>query len=243
MRNRFNLIVRWILLIAVLFFALQFYFKSAYGGAPILYQVSTLHALLEGKYDGRTTFGELKKHGDFGLGTVNALDGEMVAVGGKFYQVTVDGKVHAIEDAAKTPFAVVTHFKPTKTFIVRQVADLKQLFTDLDRLLGSKDLFYAVKIEGRFKYVKTRSIPGQNKPYPGLKEVIKKQKIFEFQDVKGTLVGFRCPKFVGEINVPGYHFHFIASDRKRGGHVLDVTMTSPKIEVLLISELVMSVSQ
>ncbi len=80
-----------------------------------IYQVSTFHALKQGKYDGETTFEELKKRGDFGIGTVNGLDGEVVALNGEFFQIKADGRVYSIADQEKTPFAVVTFFKPDKT--------------------------------------------------------------------------------------------------------------------------------
>ncbi len=62
--------------------------SAARNGRDTLYQVSTLSALLEGVYDGETTFAELKPHGDFGIGTFNALDGEMICVDGHTYQAS-----------------------------------------------------------------------------------------------------------------------------------------------------------
>jgi acetolactate decarboxylase len=40
----------------------------------VLFQTSTIDALLAGVYDGEITFKELKKRGDFGLDTFNGLD-------------------------------------------------------------------------------------------------------------------------------------------------------------------------
>jgi len=56
-----------------------------------LFQTSTISALLEGVYDGETTYKALKQYGDFGLGTFDGLDGEMIGLEGKFYQVKADG--------------------------------------------------------------------------------------------------------------------------------------------------------
>ena len=42
--------------------------------------VSTIDAILNGLYDGIITYGELKEWGDFGIGTFEGLDGEMVAL-------------------------------------------------------------------------------------------------------------------------------------------------------------------
>jgi acetolactate decarboxylase len=185
-----------------------------------LYQTSTINALVEGVYDGTTTFGELKKNGDFGIGTFDALDGEMVGVDGVFYQVKSDGTVLFVGDDARTPFAVVKFFSPGKTVKISGSRDLDGLMRELDALLPTRNAFYAVRIEGTFPRLKARSVPAQHKPYPGLAEAVKKQSVFEFSDIRGTIIGFRSPDFVQGINLPGYHFHFISEDRKVGGHLL-----------------------
>src|SRR5271156_5910169 len=76
-----------------------------------LFQVSTSTALVQGVYDGVVRIGELKEHGDFGIGTFDGLDGEMVALDGRFYQVHGSGEVSEPGDDAKVPFAVVTAFR------------------------------------------------------------------------------------------------------------------------------------
>ncbi len=50
----------------------------------VVFQTSTIDALLDGRYEGDLTFGELAAHGTLGLGTVQQLDGEMVAIDGCF---------------------------------------------------------------------------------------------------------------------------------------------------------------
>ena len=187
----------------------------------VLFQASTINALLEGVYDGEITYGELKQHGDFGIGTFNGLDGEMIGLDGMFYQVKSDGVAYAVADSMKTPFAAVTFFEADKEVALDQSVDYEQLRHFLDQMLPTQNIFYAIKIEGTFTYIKTRSVPGQHKPYPPLVEVVKHQPTFEFHDVMGTIVGFRCPAYVKGVNVPGYHLHFITEDKKGGGHVLD----------------------
>ena len=102
-----------------------------------IFQVSTFHALKQGKYDGETTFEVLKKQGDFGLGTVNGLDGEVLALNGEFFQIKADGRVYSIAEHEKTPFAVVTFFKPDKRLSLPLVSDMKELQETLDRMLPS----------------------------------------------------------------------------------------------------------
>ena len=60
---------------------------SAATSNDTMFQTSTINALMQGVYDGNTTFKELRSYGDFGLGTVQALDGEMIELDGQFYQV------------------------------------------------------------------------------------------------------------------------------------------------------------
>ena len=196
-----------------------------------LYQVSTINALLGGVYQGSESFADLKKHGDFGIGTFDELDGEMLAFDGEFYRVRSDGKAYKVKDDAATPFASVVFFQSDKSFDINEGISYENLKSLLDKSIPSENLFYAIKISGTFKSVKTRSVPKQEKPYQDLVEVVKSQPTFEFDNVEGTLIGFRCPPFAAGINVPGYHFHFITDDRSGGGHVLDLNLQSGKIEI------------
>jgi acetolactate decarboxylase len=185
-----------------------------------LYRVSTIDALLKAAYDGDIALKSLKKHGDFGIGTFNNLDGEMLLLDGTFYQIKSDGNVYEVSADVKTPFACVTFFEAKETFILEGGTDFAKFAKDSKMYFGA-NYFYAVKIEGTFKSVKARSVPAQGKPYPLLTEVVKTQPVFEFKDVKGTLAGFFTPTFFKGINVTGVHLHFISEDRKSGGHVLD----------------------
>ncbi|MDH5768374.1 MAG: acetolactate decarboxylase [Nitrospirota bacterium] len=197
----------------------------------VLFQTSTINALFEGVYDGDITFKELKNHGDFGIGTFNELDGEMIGLENKFYQIKADGEVYPVDEGMKTPFAVVTFFESDKTVLIDKSVDCRQMEQYIDNLLPTRNIFYAVKIEGDFTYIKTRSVPRQNKPYPRLIEAVKNQPTFEFHNVKGTIGGFWLPDYMKGINVPGYHFHFITDDRKAGGHLLDCKVKEVRIEI------------
>jgi acetolactate decarboxylase len=196
-----------------------------------LFQTSTIDALLEGKYDGDVSFAELEERGDFGLGTLDALDGEMIALDGGFYQVKADGRAYAIGREMRTPFAVVTFFEVSLSRIIETPMDFEEFGAYLDRLIGDKTPCYAVRLDGYFEYVKTRSVPRQRKPYPSLAEVVKSQPTFELHDVEGSLLGFRFPHYAQGINVAGYHFHFITADRSAGGHVLGFRLARGELRV------------
>ena len=196
-----------------------------------LFQTSTLQALMAGVYDGDLTFQALARHGDFGLGTFEALDGEMIALDGAFYQIRADGRVYPVTGAMKTPFAVVTFFKAGRTHMIDMPLKYQQLLDYVTKLLPSPNLPYAIRIEGFFPYVKARSIPRQQKPYPPLAAAVEKQAVFEFANVKGVIVGFRNPSYLAGINLPGYHCHFITADRRAGGHLLDCRVEGATVAV------------
>ena len=56
-----------------------------------IFQNSLMTALLDGIYDGEMTISELLGKGNFGLGTFDGLDGEMIILDGTCYQLRGDG--------------------------------------------------------------------------------------------------------------------------------------------------------
>jgi acetolactate decarboxylase len=188
------------------------------------FQTSTIAALLDGAYEGDLTFAELARHGDFGLGTLQGLDGEMIALDGQFFVARVDGRVSPVPKETRTPFAVVVPWTADDAFSLKAIGSFEELCNELDRVIGHKTEIAAVRIDGRFARVKARSVAKQSPPYPPLSEVTAHQTVFEWSDLEGTLVGFRFPDAARGYEMVGYHFHFLSSDRLRGGHVLDCVL-------------------
>ena len=207
--------------------------------AKTLTQLSTIDALLGGIYDGSTSLRQLKMYGDTGLGTFNALDGEMVMVDGTVYRVSADGSVQVAGPDEKTPFAAVTFFKADQEESLPSGIGMKEATGRIDSIIPTPNLIYVIKIEGVFKKVLTRSVPRQKKPYQPLTEIVKTQPTFQFENVEGVIVGLRCPTFMKGINVTGYHLHFLTKDCKAGGHVLDFTTGQAVLKVDRISNFYM----
>lgn len=187
----------------------------------VLFQASTIGALLDGAYEGDLSFAELAAHGDLGLGTLNRLDGEMIAVDGEFLRADAGGRIHPVAPTARTPFAVVTRFEPTVEAELDGPLEHEALLARLDQLVPAGASSCAIRLDGRFELVRARSVPAQQPPYRPLTEVVAAQNVFELRDLAGTMVGFRFPAYVEGIEVAGYHLHFLSEDRERGGHVLD----------------------
>ena len=202
----------------------------------VLYQYSVINALSAGVYDGDLSVNKLKHFGDFGLGTFNNIDGEMVVYEGKIYQVKTDGVPIEATKNLLSPFAAVTFFKSDTTIEFTSPQTLQQIKQLIDAAVPSDNYLYAVKISGEFKKVKTRSVPGQQKPFPDLATVIKNQVTFEKDKTGGIVIGFKMPEFIDGVNVKGFHFHFLSTDKKFGGHLLDFTLEKGKIEIGIIKE-------
>jgi acetolactate decarboxylase len=188
-------------------------------GHHTLYQVSTAGALVEGVYQGVVSVGTVRQHGDFGLGTFDDLDGEMVLLDGTVYRVRGDGSVDRADDEALTPFAVATRF-PAGPAVSLAVDDMEALGEALDGLRESSNVFFAVRIDGLFERMKVRVIC---RTIPGVRlvDATANQVESELGPISGTLVGFWSPPYASGLEVAGYHLHFLTDDRRAGGHVLD----------------------
>ncbi len=200
-----------------------------------LFQYSTIDALLAGNYEGDMSVAELAKHGNFGLGTYNRVDGEMILLDGVFYKVKGSGKVELANPQEYSPLAIVTDFKPSATIEISDAKTLAELEAKLDANLDNKNLFYAIRLEGDFEEMTTRAIYPQDKPYKPLAEVSKTQSVFTIGSSKGQLIGFRSPAFVKGFNVPGYHWHFLSADHRSGGHVLKLHLLTGKAQIATIA--------
>jgi acetolactate decarboxylase len=216
-----------------LLFAAILFLAAACSAAPhgTLTQFSTIDALLSGCYDGRMPCRELLRLGDLGIGTFDRLDGEMVLLDGKVYQVRADGAVSLPGPDMKTPFAAVVKFEPQKSIPIPKGTDFHGLEEIVNRAVSNENIFCAVRVKGRFARLKARSVPAQSKPYLPLVEVTKTQPVFEYENISGVLVGFRCPAFVKGVNVPGFHLHFLSEDHSKGGHLLECVVEEATAEI------------
>ena len=207
-----------------------------------LFQVSTSAALVEGLYQGAVRVSRLLRHGNFGLGTFVDLDGETVVLEGVCYRVASDGVVTTVEGDRFIPYAVVTRFSAEFGKRSQQLNDFSDLVAACDGLHTSENVFYAFRVEGKFSFVKTRVMKAVPQGF-GLKAASSGQKEFTFEDQEGTLVGLWSPGFAGSFSVPGYHFHILSADRKRGGHPLDWRTVNPTIGGCAIHEMHVSLPE
>ena len=207
-----------------------------------LFQVSTSGALVQGIYQKAVSSKLLLNYGDFGLGTFENLDGEMVVLDSAIYQVRSDGEVLKIMDDVGTPFAVVTHFVADRDLTIENASSFEELSQICDRYRDSDNLFYAFRIDGRFAHVHTRAMKATLDGLP-LAKAAAIQPEFNFKDVDGSLVGIWAPQFSSALNIAGYHFHFLSEDRTKGGHLLECSGENLRVRVERLNDFHLSLPE
>jgi len=202
-----------------------------------MFQVSTVTGLERGLFYPVTTVGQMKQHGNIGVGAFEGMDGELLIVDGQAYNAMYSGKVVSVEDNTPIVYGAAAFLNADRTGSLQNIASYEQLQQSLEKLLPNPNLFYVFKIQATFNYLKVRSTPKQEKPYIGLAVVVKNQSIFEFKNIKGTLLGFRCPAYIQGIYAPGFHLHFISEDHQKGGHVLEANLAEVTAQIGYLTQM------
>lgn len=190
----------------------------------VVTQVSSYDALALGLYDGVASLDSLRGNGDFGLGTLHGWNGEIILMDGTYHLIGGDGRRETVTDlSATTPFLEMTWFDEDERKTLPDMTTYEQFRQEPENFLANLNAIVAVKIEGRFRSVKARSMHTQTKPYKPMSELVKTQPTFDFTDVEGTLLGFWSPPSMKGVSLAGWHLHFLTKDGKGGGHVLEFT--------------------
>lgn len=196
-----------------------------------IYQYGTMQKFLNSDFDGDLTIKELKTHGNFGLGTYNGVNGEMVVYDGKVFRILPSGEPKEVKDTELSPYTVVKFFKADTMFQLNYSMTLEELKGYISEMISDTSRPVAVKINGEYESAKTRTVEKQSKPYPTLQELIEKQIVFNFENIKGTAIGYWFPEYFEPVNFPGFHFHFLKDGASGGGHLLDCTISNVTVEL------------
>ena len=200
----------------------------------IITQLSISQSLTKGNYDGYYKIIDLMEKFNFGLGSLEDLDGEFLLNGKNVFQLKNDGSANLINNNIGTPFGIFGDFLPTFQFeSFEEINSLNELYNKIEFFFPEKNLPLMIKLIGEFSYCNYRSLPKQSKPYPPLPQIIKNLPNFSMENFKGTIIAFRFPQYFSNLNCPGYHIHFISENCQFGGHILDLKLKNYQ---LFISE-------
>ncbi len=210
-----------------------------------LHITGTYGALSRGVYDGDVTVADLKRQGDFALGNFNALDGEMVAVDGKYYRIGQGGQLNTADDSMRMPNTTATFFKPYEVIIIDKPMSYQELQQYISQQLPTQNIFYAIKLNGSFESIKARTLTKLDQPYPSTPypTITQNEPTFDFDNVDAVMAMTYSPVQMKEFVYPGYHAHFITSDGKLGGHVIDARITRGRAEVELLPNFTVNLPQ
>jgi alpha-acetolactate decarboxylase len=210
--------------------------------ADRLYQYSTASALMAGVASTGIPLSNLLKHGTHGLGTMAAINGEVIILDSTTYHLQSSGAVRVVEPHEQLPFAMVTSFNDCKTRTQSTFPGLPNKQSILQYL---QSLFHG--INNRFAFfliphihldtITARVVRGQQYPRQPLSELGEAQKVNTYESVTGTIVGFWSPAYMDGVSVSGLHMHFLSEDRSDGGHVLEMRSASEfELQAALLNE-------
>jgi acetolactate decarboxylase len=209
-----------------------------------LYQYGTAESFVGGLFEATLPLKALKQHGDFGIGAPGFLDGELVIYQGHAYQTQASGKTTEVPDSFNTALAFVTHFKADTIFHISGAQQQNEALAQLEQYVNQKNAAYAIKISGKFSYLKTRAFPPYTqKPYPPLATLLDRQKFFDIRNTNGVIIGYKLPPYLNGLSVEGYHFHFLSDQKDQGGHVLDFIGSDFTVEIAKIKTFILSIPQ
>ncbi len=201
-----------------------------------LYQHGTLALLVPGLLTGTLTMKELLAHGDTGIGTGEGLDGELIILDGKPYQVNNRGEVNVVPESFTLPFAN-SHFAAYRPLMTVENATKEELHDQVLGLTHKANTFFSILVTGTFTDVKTRAVAKSERPFKSLAETAKQQSIFTRDKVEGTLLGYYSPQVFDGVAVGGYHDHFLSAAHDFGGHLLDFGTVTGDVQVQVFSTL------
>ena len=219
------------------------FFSSANAQSPsdnisaerdVINQVSLLQGLTFGDYNGSIPVAQLKELGDTGIGTFDALNGELIMLDGIVYRAAYDGTIEVVPDEETIPFSNVTFFDIDENIQLSGIDSVNTLKDMLDQKVSQTgdNRFYMVTVEGVFNTMQVRSELPQTKPYKPLAVVLETdQTFFDYENIAGTVVGLYCPAYMSDLNAVGWHFHFISDDRQAGGHVLNFSAEDISVSI------------
>ena len=210
------------------------------GLAP--YTENTIHqyaptvALLNSIYEGDITPEQMVQQGNIGIGTVNHLAGELVAVDGVVYTIDAEGGIKVAPQDLESPNMTMINFQPKRTVTVENIESYEDLTKALQKYATSINSFYAYRIKGEFGYLKMASAHKVENEDVSLFEYLDTRVMYTRENIKGTLVGLFTPDYLGNIVIPGMHFHFLSEDIKLGGHLEDIKFDKLQVEIQEINQ-------
>ncbi|CAK9886853.1 MAG: Alpha-acetolactate decarboxylase [Candidatus Erwinia impunctatus] len=188
-------------------------------------QFSTIGALMSGFFKGEFCLLLGKSQYSFGLGCSEKLNGELTVFDGIAYRATADESLTELEKNSPLPFVQVTDFTPQHQHNTGEVNE-QNIESILRQSINPDNIFLAITIEAHFDTMIIRRPHRQDEGERSVEEVASAQQVDTHHAIGGHLVGFWTPELFGRVSVPGFHFHFLDTEKHISGHVLQFSAKS-----------------
>ncbi len=126
------------------------------------FQTSTIGAVLDGAYHGDISIGELLEHGDFGIGTFDDLDGEIVMLDGVCYRIDPECRAQQVDNKTLSPFATVTRWASDSRAELGPINTREVFESTILAMIPSANYLYGIKVTGQFRSISLRSVVKQS---------------------------------------------------------------------------------
>jgi acetolactate decarboxylase len=176
----------------------------------------------------QVTLGKLLRYGGQGWGIMPEMDGHLIVLGGRPYQLRADQTVYTPTLDIRPRFATLSDFLMDVALELPEGCDHERLEQRVQEAIGSPDAFLAIRVTGRFERIdvsapKPLSVSGGDRATDPASWTLHK--------VSGTMVGFRHPPSVAGVHPSGIHLVFISHDLLNGGYVRDFELVDGDVEI------------
>lgn len=207
--------------------------NKCYDYSLTLYQLSFWIALSNGNYSSVISLDEILKSTDIGTGALCNMGSAVIIVDGIGYELGIE-ETKIIERNTLMPYISSFKFNPSFEINFEGCENYKAFQDEFDRHRISNNIMFGIKITGYFENVEVYKVKKTTKK---LSEGLKTSILVNIPKVRGVAVGIFSPDFFEDITKKGYHLHFINEERTNGGHFVDFTNGSFKVEVQYLTNI------
>ncbi|WP_200974824.1 acetolactate decarboxylase [Echinicola sp. 20G] len=202
-----------------------------------IWHYSILDAMRRGIYEGTNTVKELKAHGDFGLGTFNHLNGELVALDGVIYRIPPSGEVEVAPDTMISPFTSLSFFNADTTMTFPFTGDFEDLKRNIEGILPSRNVPYAIKVRSQWSEITVGGAkPVETTDTTELAVLMKSRPQYQAENIQGMMIGFFTPSLMSNVDLSPFHFHFLSEDKKFAGHLIKGSILNAELHIQIDSK-------
>jgi len=188
-------------------------------------QISTVKSVKENNTAPLISSSELTRFGNTGVGIIEGLKGEVIINNNNVYSINDKFIATPAFGFTELTYVNIVNFNWDTQLNLSSRKTMLEIEDLIKKTVPNDDIMCVLKITGKFLNMKLTTLTAKDGGQ------------IEYQDISGTIVGFRFPKYTKEISPEGFTFFFIADNKKNGGDVVDFLLQTGTIEIDLCNKL------